>query len=90
VTKRLVSPTPAAAPPTPHVIAPNAVYTIAAATRALGLRKNSLPREIRAGRLRVSKRCGHYFVLGSWLLVWLGPGAFRSRPIHQVNGLTKE
>lgn len=65
------SPTPAADPP---VIPANAVYSLAQAARALGLRKNCLPREARLRRLRVAKRAGRYFVLGAWLLDWLAAG----------------
>jgi hypothetical protein len=57
-----------------HRIEATAVYTLATATAALGLPKSSLSREIRQGRLRVSKRAGRYFILGSWLLEWLEGG----------------
>jgi hypothetical protein len=67
---------PAAIPaaPPPHRIHPTAVYTLAAAARALGLRRHTLPREVRAGRLRVCKRAGAHYVLGRWLLEWLEAG----------------
>ena len=51
--------------PSPHVIAPTAVYTVPEAAAALGLAKGTLPREVRLGRLRVSKRAGRYYVLGT-------------------------
>jgi hypothetical protein len=57
-----------------HVVDPRAVYSRDQAREALGLRENSLGREIRAGRLRVAKRCGRYFILGSWILDWLEAG----------------
>jgi hypothetical protein len=33
-----------------------------------------LPREIRLGRLRTSKRAGKYLILGGWLLQWIADG----------------
>jgi len=58
----------------PHQIYPSAVYDLESARNALGLPKNTLPREIRAGRLKVSKRAGKYFLLGVWILEWLEGG----------------
>jgi len=58
----------------PHVIVPDAVYTLTTANAALGLARNCLPREIRLGRLRVSRRAGRYFILGRWLLAWIEAG----------------
>jgi hypothetical protein len=63
----------------PHVIHPHAVYTLAAAQLALGLPKSTLRREVRLGRLRVSKRAGRYFLLGAWLLEWLRSGEILRR-----------
>jgi hypothetical protein len=40
---------------------------------------NTLPREIRLGRLRAAKRGGRYFLLGEWLLAWLRDGEIRKR-----------
>src|SRR5262249_37654821 len=73
------APTPApppapAAPLAVHVVHPNAVYTVAQAQAALGLRANSLKREIRQKRLRVARRCGRYYLLGEWILLWLRAG----------------
>jgi hypothetical protein len=46
----------------------------------LGLAKATIGREIRLGRLRVSKRAGKYFLMGEWLLQWLRDGEInRSR-----------
>jgi len=56
--------------PEPHVVHPRAVYSIPAAQSALGLPKTTLRREIRLGRLRVSKRAGRYYLLGEWLPAW--------------------
>src|SRR4051794_17537461 len=59
---------------TPHVIHPTAVYTVAAAQEALGLRDSTVRREVREGRLRISKRAGKHYLLGSWLLDWIEAG----------------
>jgi hypothetical protein len=61
-------------PPAPIVISPDAVFTTDAVRTLLGLKQSSLRREIRQGRLQVSKRCGRYFFLGSQLLQWLRAG----------------
>jgi hypothetical protein len=58
------------APPAP-VIDPNAVFGVESAQQALGLRRSTLAREIRLGRLKVSKRGGRYYLLGEWLLDWI-------------------
>ena len=58
----------------PHVIHPYAVYTAASLRAALGLTKTTVAREVRLRRLRVSKRAGKYFILGSWVLDWLRDG----------------
>jgi hypothetical protein len=57
-----------------HVIQPDAVYTVQSAQAVLGLKKTTIGREVRLRRLRVSKRGGRYFILGSWLLEWLREG----------------
>jgi hypothetical protein len=62
-----------------HEIVPGAVYSLAAAREALGLKKETLPREARLGRLRVTKRAGRYYVLGAWLIEWLEGGEVRRR-----------
>jgi hypothetical protein len=67
-----------AAPPI-HVIAPTAVYSVDDARRLLRLKQSSVRREVRAGRLRVSKRCGRYFLLGQWLLAWIREGELPRR-----------
>lgn len=47
----------------PPLIHPNAVYTLVTARAALGMPKTALTKEIRQGRLRVSKRNRRYFIL---------------------------
>jgi len=72
-----------------HIVEPLGVYTPDQIREVLGLRDNSIPREIRAGRLRVAKRCGRYFILGSWIISWLEAGIVaRGRPAHDplLNG----
>jgi hypothetical protein len=61
----------------PHIIDPRAVYDLAQAREALGLAKATLGREIRLGRLRVSKRAGKCLILGSWLTEWIVAGEVR-------------
>lgn len=61
------------------VIAAKAVFTIEQARFVLQLAKGCLPREIRLGRLRVSKRAGKYLILGEWLLEWIEAGEMPRR-----------
>jgi hypothetical protein len=63
-------------------ITPNTVLTIDEARQALGLAKGCLPREIRLGRLRASKRAGRYWLRGIWILEWLDAGEVRRREIQ--------
>jgi hypothetical protein len=63
----------------PHVVHPTAVYTIVSAQAALQLTRTTLRREIRLGRLKVSKRAGRYFILGAWLLEWLRDGELQKK-----------
>lgn len=72
--KTRTDPAHSTSPPDPPVIPANAVYSLPQAARLLGLKANCLPREVRLRRLRVAKRAGRYFVLGSWLLEWLAGG----------------
>jgi hypothetical protein len=71
-------PAPERAPATIHS---NTVYTLPQARALLGLATHTLPRAIRRGELRVSRRGGRYFITGEWLLSWItsGPGAARHR-----------
>jgi hypothetical protein len=64
---------------TVHTIAPNAVFTVASAAQILTVKTNTLPREIRLGRLRAAKRAGRHFILGAWLLEWLAAGEVKRR-----------
>jgi hypothetical protein len=71
-------------------INPDAVYTLESARMIFSppLAKHTLRREIRLGRLRVSKRGGRYFILGAWLLEWLKGGEVRRYRAHaEAEGL---
>jgi hypothetical protein len=61
----------------PFTILPEAVYTVPAATAAIQANPSTLPREIRAGRLRAAKRAGRLLILGQWLLWWVQAGEVR-------------
>jgi hypothetical protein len=63
----------------PHVIHPRAVYTVASLQAALGLTRTTVAREVRLGRLRVSRRSGRYFIIGRWALQWLEEGEVRRK-----------
>jgi hypothetical protein len=63
-----------------HVVEENAVYGLDSLRAALSLRRGTLPREIKLGRLRCSRRAGRVFILGSWVLQWLEAGAVRPAP----------
>jgi hypothetical protein len=71
---------------TVHVIAETGVYTVDDAIRIFRLRKSTIRREIREGRLRVSKRAGRYFLLGRWLLSWIEGGEIRRNGPARQNG----
>jgi hypothetical protein len=85
------------APPPPYseparagpllTIHPNDVYTAEGVQAALRLRRSTLRREIREGRLRVSRRGGKYLFLGSWLLLWIAGGEVKPKArAAAVNG----
>jgi hypothetical protein len=62
------------------LLRPNAVYTLAGATEALGLSRSGLRREARAGRLRTAEVCGRLYATGRWLLGWV-----ESREVRRNN-----
>jgi hypothetical protein len=64
-------------PPAPHRIDPHAVYDLLQARIALRVAKGTLPREMKLGRLRYSKRAGKVLLLGAWLLQWVEDGEVR-------------
>jgi hypothetical protein len=56
------------------------VYVAASFKATFGLRDCSMQREVRLGRLRITKRCGRLYVLGVWALEWLATGELKRRP----------
>jgi hypothetical protein len=66
-----------APPPHVHIIHPTAIYSTDEARAVLRLRASSLRRELREGRLIVSKRCGRYYFTGRMLLDWINGGIVR-------------
>jgi hypothetical protein len=69
----------------PTRIRADAVYSLQQAAAVLGLAKGCLPREIRLGRLRVSKRAGRIMILGRWLLEWVESGELRPSKASSQN-----
>jgi hypothetical protein len=67
-------PAAAAAPPPVRVIPADAVFQLGELQAVLGLSKHTLRREVRLGRLRVSKRAGRYWIVGRWVHQWLDEG----------------
>jgi hypothetical protein len=66
-------------PLTAHVIHATAIYSVDEAQHFLHLRRSTIRRELREGRLRVSKRAGRYYLLGEWLIDWIRAGEVRRR-----------
>ncbi len=66
-------------PPPVVTIDPNGVYFPDDVRRLLRLKTSSIRSEKRAGRLRVARRCGRYYILGAWLLEWIAGGETPSR-----------
>jgi hypothetical protein len=60
---------------TPFHIDRDTAYSLQSATAALDVKRETLVREIRLGRLQARKRAGRYWILGQWLLDWLASGA---------------
>jgi hypothetical protein len=73
-----------------HVILPTAVYSVEDCIRLFRLRKSTIRRELREGRLRVSKRAGRYYLLGEWILQWLRDGELVRRPPAEAVGKNTE
>jgi hypothetical protein len=59
---------------------------MAQARELLGLKKHTLSREVREGRLRVSRRAGRNYLLGTWLWQWLVEGEIKRRRHSPVPG----
>ena len=60
-----------------HVIHADGVYTVEDLRRVFGLKASSVRREVRLGRLRMSKRCGRYYCLGRWVSQWIEDGELK-------------
>ena len=65
--------------PVGQLIHPTSVYLVGDAQKLLCLRPSSVRREVRAGRLRIAKRCGRYYLLGAWILEWIEKGELKKR-----------
>jgi hypothetical protein len=66
----------------------DAVLTLHELRAILALPKSCLGREVRNGRLRVSRRSGRYWVLGAWVHEWLTTGEVqRKQPGAVTNGV---
>lgn len=67
-------------------IEPTAVYFAADLVRLFGFTRSTLKTARNRTGLRVGKRMGRHFVLGSWLLEWFAAGELPSRasaePVH--------
>jgi hypothetical protein len=70
--------------PIPRIIDANAVFTSKELQALLCLKRTTIRREIRAGRLRVSKVAGRYFFLGEWVLEWIRARELRREPAQLV------
>jgi hypothetical protein len=60
-----------AVPPAIRAIPADAILRLDELRAILGVRKSTLRREVREHRLRVSRRAGCYWVLGSWVRLWI-------------------
>lgn len=69
-----------------HIIDPMGVYFLDSARRIFRLKESTIRREVREGRLRISKRAGRYYLLGEWLLEWIrgGEKVARRQPQPQL------
>ncbi len=70
---------PIAATPPLRVVPDEAMHTLSDWQLILGLPRNTLKREARLHRLRVAKRAGKLWALGSWVREWLEGGEVRRR-----------
>jgi hypothetical protein len=74
-----------APPPTLRVIPADAVFQLGELQAVLGLQPHTLRREARLGRLRVCKRAGRLWTLGSWVRQWLEHGEVQRGPAAGTN-----
>jgi hypothetical protein len=71
---------PPAAPTPPPVVHANAIYSASDVQQIVKGSKSLIRREVRLGRLRVSRRGGRHFFLGEWVLEWLRSGELKPKP----------
>ena len=64
-------------PPAVPVIDPCAIYFTDTFQAIFRLRKSTIRREWKAGRLRLARRAGRHYLLGEWILEWLRSGECR-------------
>jgi hypothetical protein len=76
----LKDPPAEAVPVAVHAVEPTGVYFVDTFRKLFRLRKSTLRREVREGRLRVARRAGRYYLLGEWILEWLRGGELPRRP----------
>jgi hypothetical protein len=62
-----------------HEIKPRNLYFVDTATALLRLKKSTIQREIRMGRLQRSRMAGRSYFLGRHLLAWLKLGEQRGK-----------
>jgi hypothetical protein len=68
-----------------HVIDPNGIYFLDQAQSILRLRKSTIRREHREGRLRIARRAGRIIILGRWLLEWVAAGEVKPKENQLVS-----
>jgi hypothetical protein len=76
---KLKPPPAAPAPPVVRVIPAESIFRLHELRAVLGLPMTTLRREARAGRLRVARRAGWYWTLGTWVREWLEAGEVKPR-----------
>lgn len=80
---RTKSPSPA----TIRVIPDDAVLRLDELRQILNVGRTSLLREKRRGRLKVSKRLGHYWTTGRWVRAWIEGGMVAPKARHEGSGV---
>jgi hypothetical protein len=76
---RVKPPAVSAQPPAVRTVPDDAVLRLDELRLILGLPRTSIRREVRQGRLRISKRCGWYWTTGKWVKEWLASGEVAPR-----------
>jgi hypothetical protein len=78
---------PAVLPTLPpvRVIPPDSLVRLDELRVILGLPKTCLRREVRLGRLRVSRRSGRYWTTGRWVAEWIAAGEVKPKVRPEAN-----